>query len=523
MVAVNRPMGNKVFFYFVFLFITATAQANVVQISSGKISGNDLGDLNSYLGIPYAAPPIGDLRWKAPTLAATWTGVRQTSDYGSNCLQRSLLSPAVLLEGNEDCLYLNIWAPKNQKKLPVMVFIHGGAYLIGGANQLALGSPYDGEHIARNHNVIVVTINYRLGVLGFTVHPDLKKESATGAEGNYGLLDAIAALQWVQNNIGNFGGDPTNVMVFGESAGAMMTGGLIAAPLAKGLFAKAGLESGFYEIPKASDRYQQGLDLAQKYNCDHASDAIKCLREVPADTIVLDQSTLFDLFNFTINPNRYFDVLPYGIVVDGVTLPRTPVEQVKAGEHNKVPVIIGTNKSEASLFMEPGKFLTCGDFETAVKQGAGANAANLLKHFPCGIIARSVADQMLTDMFFLCPTRRMANALSTHNDVYRYRFSYQIVGPLGIFGPTHFTEVPLIFGNLLSVAIAPLPSTLSLSSDMQAYWAQFAKNSSPSFGKSNTWAKYIQPKESTLEFDSESTQIQDLEKAHCDYLDQLVN
>ena len=225
-----------------------------VKTDSGIVEGKDKGVVHAFLGIPYAAPPVGDLRWKPPAPAATWTGVRKATEFGAHCMQGKVFGDMNFRDpgGSEDCLFLNVWVPAKMSgaKLPVMVWIHGGGFVAGSSSE----ARQDGTKLTQQ-GVIVVSMNYRLGVFGFFVHPELAKESGHNAAGNYGLLDQVAALRWVHDNIAAFGGDPGNVTIFGESAGSFSVSALMASPLCKGLFQKAiGESGGAGERPDPRDR-----------------------------------------------------------------------------------------------------------------------------------------------------------------------------------------------------------------------------------------------------------------------------
>jgi para-nitrobenzyl esterase len=260
----------------------------VVVTEAGELRGTDVGAASAFLGIPYAAPPVGEGRFRPPAAHACWEGVRPALAFGRVCPQ--LLASGGRF-GDEDCLAANVWTPEARATTPrpVMVFIHGGAYLTGSGHQdLAFensGNLYDGATLATEQGAVVVTFNYRLGALGFFAHPALVAEDAHGSAGNYGTLDQIALLQWVQTNIRAFGGDPDRVMIFGESAGGLSTCLLLATPLARGLFHGALVESGGCQVATAASRLAQGEDIADRLGCDDAA----CLRARPASDYVVAQ------------------------------------------------------------------------------------------------------------------------------------------------------------------------------------------------------------------------------------------
>ncbi|HXA40319.1 MAG TPA: carboxylesterase family protein [Phenylobacterium sp.] len=291
--------------------------ADTVKVAQGTLHGATAGPVASFKNIPFAAPPVGDLRWRPPQSPASWTGVRDATAYGPMCMQMRQVTPDV--KQSEDCLTLNVWTPAGFKpggKLPVMVFIHGGSFT-GGSGSNAI---YDGTHFAER-GVVLVTVNYRLGRLGFFAHPALTAEQPGAPLANYGMMDNIAALKWVQANIAAFGGDPKNVTAFGESAGGILINDLMASPQARGLFAKAISESGFGRVPglpmaaaeKAGVAYATGLGVAGT-----GPDAVKALRALPADQ--LSKAT--------------GQITP---IVDGKVMPEGPAAAFAAGRELKVP------------------------------------------------------------------------------------------------------------------------------------------------------------------------------------------
>ena len=314
------------------LALTASAAqaADSAKVAQGELRGAVAGTVASFKGIPFAAPPVGDLRWRPPQAAKPWTGVRDATAYGPMCMQMRQVTPDV--KQSEDCLTLNVWTPATFKpgaKLPVMVWIHGGSFTGGsGSNFL-----YDGTHFAER-GVVLVTVNYRLGRLGFFAHPALTAEQRGAPLANYGMMDNLAALKWVQANISAFGGDPANVTAFGESAGGILINDLMASPQAKGLFAKAISESGFGRIPG------QPMAQAEKIGVDYAAglgvtgtgpEAMKALRALTAEQL----------------SKAAGQVTP---ILDGKVLPEGPAAAFAAGRELKVPYIAGGNSWEASLF-----------------------------------------------------------------------------------------------------------------------------------------------------------------------------
>src|SRR4030095_9660201 len=325
----------------VFAFSGLALSANdTVRVEGGLISGSVVDGVRSYKGIPFAAPPVGELRWKAPQPVAAWEGVRECNDFGPDCPQapypQSSLYYSQPRKQSEDCLYLNVWtAAKPGEKRPVMVWIHGGALTRGsGATRT-----YDGTNFAKQ-GVVLVTINYRLGPLGYLAHPELTSESAQHSSGNYGVLDQIAALKWVQRNIAAFGGDAKNVTIFGESAGSWSVNALVATPLAKGLFHRAIGESGgtFNRMTPLADAEKTGAAFFKAAGAD----SLKAMRAVPAEKIIA-------LFNDD-PEGRKFRTQPN---VDHWVLPNEIRNIFAGGQQNDVPVIVGSNANEMTTLTAP--------------------------------------------------------------------------------------------------------------------------------------------------------------------------
>ena len=295
--------------------------SDTVKVAEGELKGATAGAVTSFKNIPFAAPPVGDLRWRPPQPAKAWTGVRDATQYGPQCMQmRAVQGP---INQSEDCLQLNVWTPAGFKpgaKIPVMVFIHGGSFT-GGSGTMPL---YDGTHFAER-GVVLVTVNYRLGRLGFFAHPALSAEQKGQPLANYGMMDNLAALAWVQKNIAAFGGDPRNVTAFGESAGGILINDLMASPKAQGLFAKAISESGFGRIPgqPMADAEAQGVAYAKGLGVAASGpDALKALRALSAADLSKPAG----------------GVTP---ILDGAVLPEGPARAFAAGRELKVPYIAG--------------------------------------------------------------------------------------------------------------------------------------------------------------------------------------
>ena len=454
---------------------------DTIRIETGLVSGvkSDSSDVVSYKGIPFAAPPVGYLRWKAPQPAQPWAGVKKCTAFGPSPMQTKpvpfgVYTPEFLIPEtpiSEDCLYLNVWTDaKKAAKKAVFVWIYGGGFGSGGA-----GVPiYDGEAMAKK-GIIFVSINYRVGVFGFMAHPDLTKESPNNASGNYGLLDQLAALKWVKNNIAAFGGDPDNVTVAGQSAGSMSISCLVASPLGKGLFKKAIAESGSLLIAKAAfqvnalkDAEQQGVKLAQSVNASSLAD----LRKVPAA----------DLMKF---PGRY------GPVTDGYVLPE-PVPQIFAeGKQNDVALITGWNADEAFAAIKPKEA-----FIQQAKDQYGADADTFLKYFPAATDAESTASQnkLSRDMIFAMSDYKWAKLQSEQgkSPVYLYNFNHKLPASPDFvkYGAFHTGEVAYVTYNLKFLHRPWLPGDFKLAAIMSAYWVNFIKYGNPNGKALPVWPQF---------------------------------
>ena len=444
-----------------------------VTTTHGTVIGVRNGPTECFLGIPYAAAPIGELRWKAPQPASDWAGVRQATQFGPACLQpRAPRAPESCLVDrpmSEDCLTLNIWRRTQREggPLPVMVWFHGGAFRIGGTSL----EQYDGSSLA-SHGVMVVTVNYRLGIFGVFPHPALEEPSA-----NFGLLDQIAALGWVQRNIAAFGGDPDNVTAFGESAGGASVAYLTAAPAARGLFAKTIIQSGALDLPEVSRNAvaEQMAAAMDGLSIPHAS--AEELRSVPAAMLL--QIAL---------PRSL--TMPY---IDGVVVPMKMTEAFRQGAFARVPMLIGTNSFEAGFFgpawygTVPQKMGDLWERARTLTDGYGTGNDELR------------AAQIGTDRFATMNTRIIARAAAQHQvPIFRYYFCYVSASQRGTLpGAIHTAEIPYVFGTL-SGDMQDNPEDLSVSRQMQSRWIAFARNSSPSPPGTLTWPQYSPEGETIL-------------------------
>ena len=456
-----------------------------VKTGTGVVEGKQAGPIRAFLGIPYAAPPVGDLRWKPPMPLAPWKGVRQATAFGARCLQNNVFGDMNFRDpgGSEDCLSLNVWTPAKDKsaRLPVMVWIYGGGFAAGGTSE-----PRQDGTVLAQQNVVVVSMNYRLGIFGFFVHPGLVKESPHGSAGNYGLMDQRAALQWVQENISAFGGDPGNVTIFGESAGSFSVSAQMASPLSKGLFHKAIGESGgaFNSSGLPFDPLAvRAVKDSQLAASTLGANTIAELRSLPADKLL---TSFF-------KPGGGFDFPPD---IDGYFLPQPLIGIFAAGKQSDVPLLAGWNRDEGS-FSAPQKPTLASLKETAEKD-FGDKAPDFLKVYsaPDDAGAARVADDYAGDKFIAWSTWRWLEAQKKTGSkpVYRYRFDAAppVTDPNAPdLKAYHSAEIEYVFGALDSKANVPWrPSDRHLSEQMQKYWANFARSGDPNGAGLPQWPVY---------------------------------
>lgn len=449
----------------------------IVVTQSGALEGVESGAITEWRGIPYATPPVGALRFRPPAPAASWAGVRDATTFASPCLQPSAFG----ISGSEDCLYLNVFVPAGATSvsgLPTMVHLHGGGNGFGRGREDA--SPF----VA--HGVVVVTLNYRLGPLGWAGHPALSAEGG-GSSGEYGVLDQIAALRWVRDNIASFGGDPGNVTLFGFSAGSFDTVAVMASPLARGLLHRAAVQGEAYwpltgTFVTIQDAESMGLEIAGGLGCADAADVPACLRALPAEAFVPE--------------GGFFDVAPW---VGGVVLPRSPLELVA---ESGIPLLVGHNREEDSVFA--WRFL-----EEPFTNVNWIHTTNLLVGPQLGAKARALYPPrdydslkwayitMETDAVRGCPTRRLANANAAHAPTYRYLFTHVMENdPEGAqFKAFHGLEEILMWRESF---YTPTAAEELLGHRMAAYWSNFATTGDPNGPGLPVWPAYEPTTEPSL-------------------------
>ena len=463
----------------------------IPQLDSGPISGIQEDGVWIYKGIPYAAPPVGELRWKEPQPVQPWKEVRPCTEYGHACPQEEwpyeMQSDIFrITDQDEDCLYLNVWTPaaSPDERLPVMVWIHGGGFTVGAGSQVL----YEGKHLARR-GVVVVTINYRLGPLGFMAHPKLSKESPHGVSGNYGLLDQIQALHWVRNNITAFGGDPGNVTIFGESAGGASVCALLASPLAEGLFHRAIAESGaFLSMGTPSGRREETLEEAEELG-EKISRELECDKEADELAALRSRSPEELLAAFEKTEPKALGRVSFGPVADGYVLPEKPQDVFAAGTQHKVPFLIGNNADEGMLFLA-SQDIGAEQYANLVKLAYGSYASDVSALFPVESgQAKEALSQLLTALGFAAPSRFAAEKMAEAGmPVFVYRFTMRSSTPqTEHMGAYHGYELPFVFGTLVRFL---RPEDQALSEVMMNYWTRFAASGDPNGGSDPSWPRF---------------------------------
>jgi para-nitrobenzyl esterase len=488
--------------------------APVVHIAQGDVAGVASNGVDSFKGIPFAAPPVGDLRWRPPAPAAGWSGVRDASAFGPGCLQ----APHAGVSFSEDCLTLNVWTPANRTpggKAPVMVWIFGGAF-VEGASAFPV---YDGSHFAER-GVVMVSFNYRVGRAGYFAHPALDR-NATGPVGDYGLMDQIAALKWVQANIAAFGGDPAKVTVFGESAGGISVNYLVASPAARGLFARAISESGFGRnkgmplsgAPDGKDAESIGRRFAAANGINGDDDAAAAaLRALPAEAI----NAPYGAVGGADNP---------GMIIDGRLVTQSAARAFARGEQAHVPLMIGGNSYEASLFPNVTRYPRV----TMSRFGGPSGQAEALY----GDATPQAAADLTTDSTILEPNRFLARAMAASGQpVFVYHFSYVPAAERSAdLGARHGAEIPYVFATLSSqpsvYAGRPIagatPEDRKISDAMIAYWVAFAKTGQPGAAGGPDWPRFSAANDQLLEFGADGVNVrQAFDKARLDFVESVV-
>lgn len=495
-----------------------------VKTAEGAVRGsaNEERGVRTFLGIPFAAPPTGARRWKKPEPVSAWTDTREANAFGKRCPQPTLTRTASTDETDEDCLSLNVFTPARRKKgeaMPVMVWIHGGAFTTGSSRD----DLYEASKLTAATGTMIVSINYRLGVLGFLAHPSI------GA--NFGLFDQKAALEWVQRNASAFGGDPKNVTIFGESAGAQSVSLLATAPETanKGLFHRAIVQSGAAGVLKLLDMdraTKEAADLAKAVGCAEAD--FECLRSKPANDLIValghtpETQPKGGLLQGSI-PSK-----PWVPIADGAIATAVPIESFANGTAAKVPYIIGTTKEEGGLFhtgfLGDKKLEPTDDYVASVKSYFGdEHGARVAERYPVSAFANDANEawaRIDTLFFFVCPTRVMARAArDAGNAVFTYSLSRSTTGGLASsFGPVHAMDLVFLFDSDTGATGRPGDEARELVAGMQGYWGSFAKSGAPLHQASPAWPAFAAD-EKHLVLDVPISTGEKLESADCDFWD----
>ena len=489
----------------------AASSGPEVKTDAGKVKGKSDGSVRSFLGIPYAAPPVGNLRWKPPAPVAKWKGTRNATAFGSRCMQGAVFSDMVFRDPgiSEDCLYLNVWTPAKgaSEKLPVMVWIYGGGFVGGATSE----PRQEGTNLAKR-GVVVVSMNYRLGVFGFFAHPDLAVESGRNSAGNYGLLDQLAALEWVKRNIAAFGGDPGNVTIFGESAGSFSVSALMASPLTKGLIHKAIGESGG-AFSSTGLRFEPAAVVGPRHakfgSESLGANTIAELRAVPAQKVLDAAMDASKGGAFRFGPD-----------VDGYFLPDSVPAIFAAGRQNDIPLLAGWNRDEGGLGLGTDKEKpSAASIKALGDKEFNGKGDEFLKLYPADSdeqAARSTAD-FAGDRFIAWGTWKWLEAQKAtgKQPVYRYRFDQAL--PLdtkrepGSQSAFHSAEIEYVFGQIdWKSWVTWRPEDRAVSEQMQKYWSNFARSGDPNGPGLPKWPTYDSASGwETLHFSADTAAHQD--------------
>ncbi len=469
----------------------ARGQIEMVKVTGGELRGVVKDGVAVFKGIPFAAPPVGDSRWRAPQAVQPWTGVKAADHFAPAPMQDTML--AMLMGGaanfSEDCLYLNVWtsAKTPGEKLPVMVWIYGGAF-VGGMTSAPV---YDGARLARK-GVVLVSLAYRLGAFGFLAHPELSRESGKGS-GCYGLQDQVAGLRWVQENIVRFGGDPSQITIFGESAGGISVSMLAVVPTAKGLFQRAISESGASMAPlKQADApglsvppLKRAEETGRQFLAKLGVNDIKAARALDAKVI---QKAVSGMGTFW-------------PVADGETIAGDESELYEAGQFNDTPVLIGSNSDEGAMFVWTRP--TPETFEEQVRHDSGPAAEAILKAYPhaTGAEAFKSTKDLLREGLFAWPTWTWAKLQTRKGKHKAFVYYFDHHASTSTDGASHAAEIGYVFGNLGGWGSGKEPDDFKLSDLMSSYWANFAKTGDPNGSGLPNWPAFTEKEMTTMCFD----------------------
>jgi para-nitrobenzyl esterase len=486
-----------------------------VKLADGELQGSTKGTTLQFLGIPYAKPPVGDLRWKAPQKPDPWNTTRDATKFGKRCAQLMDATLQNAASNDEDCLYLNVWTPVPAPKapLPVMIWIHGGGNVNGSASEpvpfVNTGVFYDGEFLAGNHGVVVVSLNYRLGIFGFFGHPDLWTE---GSSGNQGLLDQQMAFHWVHDNIAKFGGDPGNVTIFGESAGSFDVCMHMAAPSNAGLFHRAISESGGCTTVQRTRAQAEAAatSFATDAGCTGAG-ALACLRGKSADSLMASPDVAAGT--------------GFGMDVDSQFLPDQPRTLYDMGKIAKVPYLLGSNTDEGTLFLPAIKPASDADYMAALTARFGASASAVASvYMPANFPANGALNpqtaalaRVIGDSALVCPTFDTA-VRTAHAGAPVFMYNFDVPVPAVVptaagLGATHGSELTSVFGT--SPTFATDPGARSVSDLIQRYWTNFARTGDPNGGSDLKWLAFSESANVRVNFAVQPSVVNDFRATEC--------
>jgi len=489
-----------------------------VELDSGRIRGIGTESLRIFKGIPFAAPPVGELRFRAPQPVEPWDGELDAGQFGPACPQAPLPTMSSQENMSEDCLTANVYAHRDDRVRPVMLWIYGGGYVVGGADWRI----YDATEFATNGDVVVVSINYRLGPLGFLATEALQASDPLGATGTQGLMDVVEALRWVRRNAAAFGGDPYNVTVFGESAGGMSVCGLLGSPMADGLFHRAISQSGggcniFAEMEQSSyivpSALETGRSILHAVGCDNVADEVACLQELPAQELV-DAVSLMDLFT-----DKFQNRLRIVPAIDGVVLPEMPIARLQRGEaHPGVKAIFGSNADEATLFTALDMVPSRAAFKDLLVEflGDGPVIETMMDLYPRSDfpIAKNAFVAFIGDAVFNCGALSAAEAMGDNGRVYYFD---QAPVPIDLFmGTMHAIDALYLFGTFDSFGMIPTADDQAVSQVMQDAWSSFARVGRPVFP--GGWPAYSPGSPSIAHIVAEPELVAEIRNGRCEQL-----
>lgn len=491
----------------------------ILHTAYGAVRGSLEGTVYTYKNIPYASPPVGKKRWALPEAPSCWKGERDGTAWGPPCMQGDAEGQG-FVSGVEDCLQANVWTPKDAKNRPILFWIHGGGNQVGSAVEEVSGTRiYDGKNLADATKSVVVTVNYRLGLLGFLGHASLRQETSKGT-GNYGLHDLAFALAWTKKHAAELGGDPSRIMIFGESAGGLNVCSLLASRNGAGAFSAGVMQSGGCGARTLAEAEEQGRAVATAAKCDAAPGVPDCLRALsgpdllkafPTSVLVAGKGT------------------GWGATVDGFFLDQKPLDVIATGQHAKVPVIVGANANETSRSVPLRLAATDAEYRSAVQALFGAVVAPVvLAQYPSSSYPSpwSAFVALTSDAKFICPSRKIARALAAAGSpTYRYFFDHPLDNAplLRPFGTYHGLDVIFVFGHLTLAGYTPSASETNISRAFMGYWGSLAENKNPG-GLSSLppWPRYEGARDNALGIGSTIAVREALLKANCDFWDSFL-